>query len=109
MTTYAIELNNIYPNQEFDLMFEDIKNSLHILLQTVNQVTLMSISINNTRIGHAFLCLPNTPVIPYPWIVERVGGNFVFETENNNYPNYENFGTTCNLYFVTQDELNNAE
>lgn len=109
MTTYAIELNNIYPNQEFDLMFEDIKNSLHILLQTVNQVTLMSISINNTQIGQSFICLPNQFVIPYPWIVERVGGNFVFETENNNYPNYENFGTTCNLYFVTQDELNNAE
>lgn len=109
MTIYSIELNEFYPNQEFDVMLDDIKNSIHILLQTVNRALVMRVYINNAELEQDFLCLPNRPVIPYPWIVERLGGNFIFETANDNYPNYENFGTTCNLYFLTQDELINAE
>jgi hypothetical protein len=109
MSTYAIELNNTYANQEFDLVLEDIQDNIHVLLQTTNKVLLMSVYINNEQIGIPFLCCPNQPVIPYPWMVNRLGGNFIFETENENYPNYENFGKTCNLYFLTKDEFNNAE
>lgn len=105
MTTYLIELNNDFANPEFDVMFEDIQNSIHVLLQTVNKALLMSVYINNQQLGEAFLCCPNQPVIPYKWMAERLGGNFVFETENNNYPAYENFGKTCNLYFLTLDEF----
>lgn len=109
MTTYAIELNNNYANPEFDLMIDDIKNSIHVLLQTVNKALLMSVFINNEQLGQPFLCCPNQPVIPYAHLQERLGGNFVFETINDNYPNWENLGKTCNLYFVTSDELNNAQ
>lgn len=108
MTIYAIELNNTYANQEFDVTIEEIENSIHVLLQSVDDVLLMSVYVNNEQIGEAFMCYPNQPVIPYPYMVSILGGNFIFETEDDNYPNYENFGTTCNLYFVTKDELNNA-
>lgn len=109
MTIYKINLNSNNANQEFDLMFEDIQNSIHILLQTVNKALLMSVYINNEQLGNAFLCCPNQMIIPYNWMQERLGGNFIFKTENNNYPNFENFEKTCNLYFVTLDEINNAQ
>lgn len=105
MSTYQIELNNTYANQEFSISFDEIENSIHILLQTINNAVFMSIFVNNEQLGDAFICLPNQLVIPYPYIQEIVGGNFIFRTENDNYPNYENFGTTCNLYFITNDEL----
>lgn len=108
MTTYAIELNNNYANQEFDLILDDIKNTIHVLLQTVNNALLMTVSINNNILGAPFLCIANTPIIPYQYLQDNLGGNFVFETVNNNYPNYENFGKTCNLYFFTLDEITNA-
>lgn len=109
MSIYAIELNNSYANQEFDLMIDDVKSTLHVLLQTVNGVLLLTSYVNNEQVGQATICLPNTYVYGYPWIVERMGGNFIFDTGNSdNYPNYENFGTTCNLYFVTSDELENG-
>ena len=62
-------------------------------------------------INDEYIC-PNVPVfsnqgvLPYPYMVSEVGGNFYFITENDDYPNYENFGTTCKLYFLTEDELN---
>lgn len=107
MTTYAIELEKTNANQEFDIVIDEIENSIHVLLQTVNEVLLMSLFINNEQIGEPFVCFPNQVVVPYPYMQELLGGNFIFETQNDNYPNYENFGSTCNLYFVTLDELNN--
>ena len=54
--SYLIELNNNYANQEFDIMIDDIKNSIHVLLQTVNKALLMTVSVNNTVLGQPFLC-----------------------------------------------------
>lgn len=106
MTTYQINLNNNYPNQEFDLNIDEIEDTLNVLLQTTVQgVLLMTISINDSVVGQPFICLPNTPVIPYQYLIDKVGGNFVFETEYNNYPSYENFNNTCILYFITNDTI----
>lgn len=109
MAIYEIDLNPNYANQEFDIIIDEIENSIHILLQTVNDAILMSIFINNEQIGEPFMCFPNQVVMPYPYMVDILGGNFVFRTEDDNYPNYENFGTTCSLYFLTKDELTNAQ
>ena len=34
MTTYEIELEKTNANQEFDIVIDEIENSIHILLQT---------------------------------------------------------------------------
>lgn len=108
MTTYAIELNNEYANQEFDIVINEVEKSIHILLQTVENVLMMSVFVNNEQIGIPFMCFPNQPVIPYPYMERLISGNFIFETQDDNYPNWETFDKTCFLYFVTLDELNNA-
>ena len=106
MTIYQINLNNNYPNQEFDLNIDEVEETINVLLQTTVQgVLLMTVSINDNIIGQPFICLPNTPIIPYQYLIDKVGGNFVFETENNNYPNYENFNDTCIFYFITSDTI----
>lgn len=105
MTKYQIELNNTYANQEFSISFDEIEDNIHIQLRTVNNCVFMSVFVNNEQVGVPFICLPNTLIIPFVYMQEKVGGNFVFITEDDNYPNYENFGETCNLYFITVDEL----
>lgn len=109
MCIYEIELNSNYPNQEFDIVIEEIENSIHILLQTVDDVLMMSVFVNSEQIGMPFICYPNQPVIPYSYMTDILGGNFIFETPEDIYPNYENFNNTCTLYFVTNDELENVE
>ena len=105
---YEIELNNENANQEFDIILEEIENSIHILLQTVDNLLMMSIFANSQQIGIPFICYPNQLIVPYSYMVDILGGNFIFETPEDIYPNYENFGKTCRLYFVTKDELENA-
>lgn len=107
MTTYQINLNNNYPNQEFDLNIGEIENTISVLLQTTVQgVLLMTVLINDTVIGQPFICLPNQAIIPYQYLIDKIGGNFIFETTTDDYPSYENFNNTCILYFVTLDEIN---
>ena len=106
MTVYSVELNNNYPNQEFDLNIDNIENPLSVLLQTTVQgALLMTVAVNDEIIGQPFICLANQTVIPFPYLTEKIGGNFIFETSDNNYPNYANFNDTCKLYFVTLDEI----
>lgn len=109
MSTYEIELNKNNANQEFDIIVDELENSIHILLQTVNDALFMSVFVNSEQFGEAFMCFPNQPVVPYEYMQELIGGNFIFETQDDNYPNFENFGETCKLYFLTQDEFINAE
>lgn len=102
MQTYEIELDKTYANQEFDVVIDEISNSMHVVLNTINDALYMSVYVDNIIVGIPFICLPNRGVIPYPYMQDILGGNFIFETQDNNYPNYENFGTTCKLYFVTK-------
>lgn len=107
---YEIELNNTVANQEFDVNIEDLTINIHCLLQTTdNNALFMSVFVNNEQIGNAFMCFPNQFIIPFKYMENILGGNFVFETIANIYPNFENFGDTCKLYFVTLDELENAQ
>lgn len=105
MSVYEIELDNTNANQEFDVSIDEIDNSVHIVLRTVNAALLMTVSVNSEVLGEPFLCLPNQEIIPYQYMVDTLGGNFLFTTEDDNYPNYENFGDTCRLFFVTSDEI----
>ena len=105
-----IELNNEYANIEFDVNIEGIDNNIHCLFQTDdNDTLLMSVFVNNEQIGQPYICYANQAVIPYQYQVEQVGGNFIFETVANEYPNYQNFGNTCKLYFATIEEIKNAK
>lgn len=106
MTTYLIEDLLNEANQEFDLNIDEIENPITVLLQTTVQgALLMTISVNDEIIGQPFICLPNRPVIPYPYLTGILGGNFIFETEADNYPQFEDFNNTCNLYFITNNTI----
>ena len=107
---YLIPLDNNYANQEFDVDIENIENNIHCLLQTTdNNALLMSVFVNDEQIGIPYLCCPNSIVVPYDYQIKKIGGNFIFETTDNEYPNFENFGKSCFLYFVTLEEIENAK
>lgn len=102
---YEIALEPKYANQEFDVQIDGVDKDIHIALRTVKDIILMSVTVDKELLGIPFICFPGQPVLPYPYMVEKLGGNFMFVTENGVYPNYENFGTSCNLYFITSDDL----
>ena len=102
---YEIALDSKYANQEFDVQIDGVDKDIHIALRTVQDIILMSVTVDGELLGIPFICFPDQPVLPYPYMVEKLGGNFMFVTENSVYPNYEDFGASCSLYFITSDDL----
>ena len=105
---YKIELNNSLPNQTFPTTVNKVEMEVFIKLagQEDNQIMLFALRVDNDYLCPFVPVFANQGVLPYPYMVSEAGGNFFFITENGEYPNYTNFGTTCNLYFITEDELN---
>lgn len=102
MTQYNIELQNI-PNQQFSVNINNI--DMLISLRYCEGIMLFSLQINGGYVCPDVPCFAGQGILPYPYMVEEAGGQFFFDTENDEYPNYENFTTSSKLYFVTKDEL----
>lgn len=101
-----IELNNQYANYELEYTLPNAQNTVNILCQTTPEnILLITFSMNNNRLTGPIIATPNQFLIQQNYIINQIGGNFIFQCENNEYPNYLNFNDTCILYFVPVDEL----
>ena len=109
MAVYEIELNNI-PNQIFTTTINDIDMEITLKLggEENNQIMFFALATNNEYLCPFVPVFANQGILPYPYMISELGGNFIFITDDDEYPNYLNFGTTQNLYFITEDELNNG-
>ena len=119
MTIYAIELQPL-PNQQFSLTINNInmnvdlkaagsnttnENELTQLTPATAQIMLFAMQINGEYVCPYVPVFANQGLLPYKYMVSIAGGNFFFETDQDEYPNWQNFGTSCYLYFITEDEL----
>ena len=73
------------------------KNSL------VYGVTAVDIVRNNIVIVSGMRAVCGTPLIPYAYLEN---GNFIFVTQNDEYPNWNYFGINQFLIYASQAELN---
>lgn len=108
MTQYEFELNNTLPNQTFSTTLNNI--DLEIILKLAgsgdNPIMQFALKSGDEYICPYVNCFANQGLLPYPYMVSEVGGNFFFSTDDGEYPNYKNYNTTCVLYFISEDELN---
>lgn len=106
MTVLEFELNNL-PNQTFTTTINDVDMEITLKLTGGEDNPIMLFAL---RSGGEYLCpfvpvFANQGILPYPYMISEAGGNFIFLTENDEYPNYEQFGKTQTLYFITEDDL----
>lgn len=64
--------------------------------------TMASIKADNKELCQNTKCFANQNILPYFWQSQK--GNFIFVTENEEYPVFENYGKTCFLYFLEPGE-----
>lgn len=104
---YEIELNNL-PNQTFTTTINNVDMEVILKLagQEDNQIMLFALIVNNEYLCPFVPVFANQGVLPYEYMTAEAGGQFYFVTDDDIYPNYTNFNSTCSLYFVTLDELN---
>lgn len=89
------------PNQSLSVVIDNI--SYEITLKLVEGIMEFSLSINSTKVTDGERCFPNQFILPYPYMAQN--GNFIFKTENEEYPNWQDFGSTCQLLFFTREEI----
>ncbi len=97
---YTINLTKT-PNQELTFIIDD--NAFRIQLRTIQELTFMTVFLNEQPLIYSQLCTPNNFVNLYMYI--SVGGKFFFKCIDDEYPNYKKFGDTQHLLFYTEDEL----
>lgn len=96
----GIEVQNI-PNQEFMRVIDGYRYD--IAIRTYKDLTLMDITCDDVVLKRSVRVCPNTPIIPYKYLTK--GGNFMFACKDKEYPNYNKFGETQQLVYLTDDEL----
>ena len=53
-------------------------------------------------------CCNRKWLIPYPALGYAGAGNFMFIDDNDQYPDFRNFGSTCHLVYYTLEEIVNG-
>ena len=92
-------------NQSFSV-FQDDKN-YQISIQSTQGVMSASISIDGTPVTSGDRFTSDAPLIPYAYL-ELGGGNFIFTTEGENLPAFEQFDVTQFLIYFSASEVENA-
>lgn len=59
------------------------------------------VSINGVAIISGVRCYPGVALLPYSYQTTPDFGNLIFDSEVD----WNGFGTTCNLFFLEQDEV----
>lgn len=90
------------PNYEFTTTLDGAKYD--IAWRTIDDLTYMTISRAGVKLVDSTRCIAFRPIIPYPYL-EGAGGNFAFDTPNDELPNYELFGVTHTLLYASHAEL----
>lgn len=106
---YEFELNQL-PNQSFTTTINNIDMEVILKLAGNDNNPIMLFALLS---GDEYICpyvpvFANQGILPYPYMTAEAGGQFFIQTENDEYPNYLEFGNTQKLIFITSDELNNG-
>ena len=94
------------PSQSLSITLDENYYEINLYIAGGNlpgtEVMGMDITRNGVAIITGQRCVPGYPVIPYQYLED---GNFGFITENDDYPDYRQFGVTQNLYYASSAEL----
>lgn len=88
------------PNQEFSVTLNERFYNFRIV--TVDGCAAVTISRDDVVLVQGARMVAGTPLLPYPFLED---GNFVLTTQDGDLPNYEQFGVTQALLYVTADEV----
>ncbi len=98
-----IQLENNLPNQKFT--FKTADKTLELELRTTSDnITLLSVSYNGNYIARSIKVAPNCLILCYDYLQQEYG-DFIFTTDDGEYPYYENFNGSNKLYWLNYDEV----
>ena len=94
------------PNQEFTALVDG--HYIEFRLCSMDGFTFADVKVDGKSVASSLMCVGFSWLIPYRHQHEGFG-NFRFETSDEEYPYYTNFGTTCKFYYYDKDEYEAVE
>lgn len=88
-----------HPNQTFPVILEGARYDLTI--KDCDGFMIMDVVRDDVVILQGQRLLANTPIIPYNYLTK---GNLVIITDNDDLPDWQQFGITQQLYYLTVEE-----
>ncbi len=88
------------PNQKLSIFLDDILYD--ITLKEAAGIIAATIERDGVAVLSGSRVVPGYPIVPYQYLES---GNFVFLTDEGDYPNYEQFGITQFLVYASAAEL----
>lgn len=89
------------PTQELKLRI--LEELYTVQVRTTDKATFISISRNDIKIISNQILIPNATLLRYDYNISN--GNFAFQTKNNELPDYNQFGVSQFLYYLTNEDL----
>jgi hypothetical protein len=91
------------PNQEFSIRLDAYR--YNVRLNSVSDGAMCAtIQRDGVTVIDGVRCVAGRFVLPYAYL-EGLGGNFFFDTPNDEIPDYQQFGTTHFLVYLSAAEL----
>ncbi len=90
------------PNQSFSITLDN--NRYVIALNYGANIMSATIRRNDETVVSGQRCCAEQLIFPYKYL-EAKSGNFIFQTENDELPNYQLFGATQFLIYIPNSEL----
>ena len=88
------------PNQEFSVVLEEVRYTLS--LRSTNGTVSVTIVRNGEQVVDSARAVAGMRIIPAKY---QESGNFVIVTKDFEIPDYEQFGISQSLIYITQAEL----
>ncbi len=99
---FAIPLNPV-PNQTVSFNVDGAFWQLHIF-QSIDFMCA-DVTVNGTPVISGVRCFGAIPLLPYSYMTAPSFGNLVFDSDGD----WTGFGTSCNLFYLEQDEFEQFE
>lgn len=87
-------------NQEFTVRLSDFRFTMR--LKEANGVMVADLTVDDAVILSASRVLAGEPIIPYTYLE---AGNFLLLTDADALPDWEQFGVTQSLVYLSPDEI----
>lgn len=90
------------PNQSLTVQLDN--NLYNMSIKAANGVMCIDVLRNNETLLTGERLTAGTPILPYQYL-ENESGNFLLLTNNDDLPDYTQFGVTQSLVYASNDEL----
>lgn len=101
----TIELDPI-PNQSMSFFADDVNVRYDIIIQDLGSGVIgVTISADNVKLCDNSRAIVNVPILKFQYLEDTAQGNFMFVADDQQYPYWDQFGSTANLVYASAAEI----